>query len=100
MLGIVTGYGEIMEIEEAQAESMAAAITEVMAQYKIKPNPKVVAWANLAGIAAAVYAPKILIITAIKRQAAQKQYAEGKAANPSTQTDLHIVQSTGTMQFN
>lgn len=96
MLGIMTGYGEIMEIEEAQAESMAAAITEVMAQYKIKPNPKIVAWANLAGIAAAVYAPKILIITALKKQARENPPEK----NNNAPHDLHVVQTAGTMQFN
>lgn len=68
VLGMVTGYGDVMEITESEADSMASAITDVLAQYKIKLNPKVVAWSNLAGICAAVYAPKIIMIAAHNKQ--------------------------------
>lgn len=68
VLGMVTGYGNVMEITDQEADSMASAITDVLAQYKIKLNPKVVAWSNLAGICAAVYAPKIIMIAAHNKQ--------------------------------
>lgn len=74
MAGMVTGTGELLEITPDQSESLVNAFMDVMEQYKIKPNPKMVAWANLAGVVAMVYAPKIWIYSQVrKKQAAIKR---------------------------
>ena len=74
MAGMVSGTGELLEITQDQSESLVNAFMDVMEQYKIKPNPKMVAWANLAGVVAMVYAPKGWIYSQVrKKQAAIKR---------------------------
>lgn len=74
MAGMVSGTGELLEITQDQSESLVNAFMDVMEQYKIKPNPKMVAWANLAGVVAMVYAPKVWIYSQVrKKQAAIKR---------------------------
>lgn len=88
MAGMVSGTGELLEITQDQSESLVNAIMDVMEQYKIKPNPKMVAWANLAGVVAMVYAPKIWIYSQVRkkreRQNAPMQMASEQAQNPQS----------------
>lgn len=63
--GVVTGQPMLCAITQEQAESMVLAINDVMSQYKIKPNPKVIAWCNLAGVMTIVYAPKVLAVRSV-----------------------------------
>ncbi len=71
--GILTGTGELCEITDDQAEAMTEAVTAVMAQHKIKPNPKAVAWVNLVSIMGVIYTPKILLYRDAKKMMRAKQ---------------------------
>lgn len=68
MIGAVTGYGEIVEIDDSQGEQLATALVNIMDQYKIKVNPKTLAFGQLIGTMAAIYTPKVLMIVAIREQ--------------------------------
>jgi len=59
VLGVLSGHPEICNISDEEGEALVEAVTNVLAQYKIKPNPKVAAWISLAGVAMIVYAPKV-----------------------------------------
>lgn len=65
--GIITGQPQICAITPEQSEAMVLAVSEVMAQYKIKPNPKVAAWAGLAGVMGMIYIPKIILFRAVAK---------------------------------
>lgn len=65
--GIITGQPQICAITPEQSEAMVLAVSEVMAQYKIKPNPKVAAWAGLAGVMGMIYIPKIMLFRAVAK---------------------------------
>lgn len=86
MAGMVTGTGELLEITQDQSGSLVNAFMDVMEQYKIKPNPKMVAWANLAGVVAMVYAPKIWIYSQVrKKQAAQSRERQGQPVHMASE---------------
>ena len=65
--GIITGQPQICAITPEQSEAMVLAVSEVMAQYKIKPNPKIAAWAGLAGVMGMIYIPKIMLFRAVAK---------------------------------
>lgn len=65
--GIITGQPQICAITPEQSEAMVLAVSDVMAQYKIKPNPKVAAWAGLAGVMGMIYIPKIMLFRAVAK---------------------------------
>jgi hypothetical protein len=69
ILDLAMGNKGIIAIEEAEAAELTKAALEVAAQYKMKPNPRVVAWCNLIGCVAIVYTPKVLILRAMAAQA-------------------------------
>lgn len=66
--GILTGQPQVCAITIEQARGLTAAVSGVMAQYKIKPNPKVTAWLNLAGVLGVVYVPKALLFREIAKE--------------------------------
>lgn len=84
--GIMLQMPEVIEISQEQSEAMIVAITDVLEQYKIKPNPRAVAWANLAGTLAMIYAPKIWLCRAViaerKKQARDKSLQIVPTNNP------------------
>lgn len=65
ILGLVAGNAALWEITNEQGAALSDAILEVMNQYKIKPNPKVVAWMNLIGVCSVVYGTKLVMYKAI-----------------------------------
>lgn len=65
--GIITGQPQICAITPEQSDAMVLAVSEVMAQYKIKPNPKIAAWAGLAGVMGMIYIPKVMMFRAIAK---------------------------------
>lgn len=65
VVGILTGLPEICAITQEQGDAMVEAVTNVLAQYKIKPNPKVAAWLSLAGVMGIVYVPKVIAVRQI-----------------------------------
>ena len=65
--GIITGQPQICAITPEQSEAMVLAVSEVMAQYKIKPNPKIAAWAGLAGVMGMIYIPKVMMFRAVAK---------------------------------
>lgn len=96
MAGIMTGQPELCAITQDQAEMLVLSVQNVMSQYKIKPNPKVMAWCELGGVLAMVYAPKVLMIRAMQKMNAENR----RAAHHSTPTPAaapHVV--PGQMQF-
>lgn len=81
-LGLVTGYGEHFEISDQEGETLALAITDVMAQHKIKINPKVAAWSNLLAICGVIYVPKVLLVYAVTKQNKESRPAPAQASDP------------------
>lgn len=62
----------IYEVTEAESKSLARAVIGVIEQYEMVFDPRVVAWVQLFGVAAAVYGPRVVISRA-KKNAAKKQ---------------------------
>lgn len=48
-------------IDDKESQALAVAIADVMAQYNIVVNPKVVAWVNLMSVCTAIYGPRAFI---------------------------------------
>lgn len=93
--GLVTGQPHICAISQEQADAMVTAVMEVMAQYKIKPNPKALAWTQLAGVLGVVYAPKVLMFRDVAKR------ARANNVQPIRQPDqaAPAAATTGQMQF-
>lgn len=69
ILALISGAPiEIIGITDEQGEEIASAVLALMAEYKIKPNPKAVAWANLIGVMGVVYAPKAIMLYALRKE--------------------------------
>lgn len=94
--GILTGAPAICAITMEQGEALTAAVSEVMAQYKIKPNPKVTAWLNLAGVVGIVYIPKALAFKELA--AAKRKHAAPVQTSAPLQTDTTET-GTGVLKF-
>lgn len=56
-------------ISEAESKRLAGALANVAKQYDMRFNPAVVAWMQLAGVSTAIYAPRIAVNIAQKKQA-------------------------------
>jgi len=66
-------------MEAGEAAELAAAISDLAAQYGWAVDPKIMAWANLVGTAAAIYVPRAIAISMRKAKAA----GNGKAVPDS-----------------
>ncbi len=53
-----TGVDEL-EIDNEEAAMLSQAVTEVAAHYSVAIDPKVMAWIGFAGVAGAIYGPRI-----------------------------------------
>lgn len=89
---IACGKTGILCIEESQAEELTNSVLQVMEQYKMKPNPKAVAWANLAGCIAVIYTPKVLAFRAMM--------VEKRKAETSPQQTIPTSAPLASMVFN
>lgn len=77
VVGVLSGHPEICNISDEEGEALVEAVTNVLAQYKIKPNPKVAAWISLAGVVMIVYAPKAFEARKlIKANSVPRQHAD------------------------
>lgn len=56
-----------VQLSEVEANDLAEAVSLVSAQYNVVVNPKVVALLNLAGTAAAIYAPRVAMVIMASR---------------------------------
>lgn len=90
---IACGKTGLLCIEPDQAEELTNSVLAVMDQYKIKPNPRTIAWANLAGCVAVIYTPKVL---AFRTMIAEKRKKERQAAQV---TPPIISPATGQMKY-
>lgn len=63
----------------AEAKNLAVSLAEIARQYSVSVNPKVAAGLQLAGVAAAIYLPRMLAIRA-KRETAQREAARSAPA--------------------
>lgn len=100
--GVLTGQPLICAITDEQGEAMVTAITEVMAQYKIKPNPKVAAWAGLAGVLGMIYVPKVIAFRSVRAQTrSQLNVAPIRQPEhrPADDTGAADLQQPGAMRF-
>jgi len=66
-------------MEAGEAAELAAAISDLAAQYGWAVDPKIMAWANLVGTAAAIYVPRAIAISMRKAKAS----GNGKAVPDS-----------------
>lgn len=70
----ILGSPGILPISEDESAQLIVAVTEVMKQYKIKPNPKMVAWCQLCAVAGVLYVPRgIAMKNYLKTKRSQKQ---------------------------
>ena len=102
LFGIVVGLPEVWSITEDQAEEVTKSVLDVMALYKIKPNAKIVAWSNLAAVAAAVYAPKVIVTVAAvnaKKKARPVQVQKPDANPRPIKTDMNGNPMPDSVQF-
>jgi hypothetical protein len=72
MLAMVT-KNPVWIIEPKAAESLAAALLDVMSYHSINVNPATVAYMKLLGICAAIYGPKLLVLKAAADQRKKEQ---------------------------
>lgn len=61
MLALVT-KNPVWNIEEKAAESLAAALLDVMSHHSINIDPASMAYMKLAGVCAMIYGPKLLVL--------------------------------------
>ena len=64
----------------AEAKNLAVSLAEIARQYSVSVNPKVAAGLQLAGVAAAIYLPRMLAIRAKREAAARNAQHEAKPA--------------------
>lgn len=76
---------EILRIEDAEGDALAAALVGVAKHYDMTPNPVVVAWLQLLATLGAVYGPKIVLIN-LSRKMAREQSQHSRAA---PEQDIH-----------
>jgi len=69
LLAGVSGSPELA-MNAGEASELAGAISDLLAQYGWAIDPKIQAWANLVGTAAAIYVPRAIGIAARKTKAA------------------------------
>lgn len=66
MLGVHAGLaalvGPELALDQPEAARLAGALANVNAYYGHALNPKTLAWVNLATVAAAIYAPRVMAI--------------------------------------
>jgi hypothetical protein len=71
-----------LEISEPESEQLAIAIGDIMALYSLTPNPKVMAWLQLAGVAGAIYVPRgAAIYASMKMRTAGANARRAQAGN-------------------
>ena len=63
----------LLAIDEKQSKELAIAMHEVMKLHDIKLDPRIVAYLNLAGVAGAIYIPKVIAAYAMRKAAEAKQ---------------------------
>jgi hypothetical protein len=97
IIGIVTRQPDLWMITNEQGAALSDAILEVMNQYKIKPNPKMVAWGNLIGVCSIVYGTKVIMYKAIVAQRKRSMHQQ-----PQQQRENPPAENSGgfKMQFN
>lgn len=87
ILALISGAPiEIIGITDEQGEEIASAVLALMAEYKIKPNPKAVAWANLIGVMGVVYAPKAIMLYALRKEQKRASHNNVQPIRPDPQT--------------
>lgn len=84
----ILGVKGLCAISEEQSEALTDAVFSVAEQYDLKANPKLVAWANLAAVAGMIYAPKVMMIRALRaHNQRQAQEPAIKPAQPEQSAD-------------
>lgn len=87
IVGLVTGFGDLCHITTEESETLCAAVLDVMAQYKIKPDPKVVAWCNLVGTMAAIYGVKAYLIIEYRKMKMEQMGIPQRQTQPPAPVD-------------
>ena len=62
-------WAPMARITEDEARGLTAALVGVAEHYDLRPNPKVVAWVNLAGVLAVTYGGRYMAYQAMRAQA-------------------------------
>lgn len=66
MLAMLT-KNPALEISDKESDTLARSLKNVMDQYQLKPNPRTMAWVQLAATSAAIYGPRIAVIAASRK---------------------------------
>jgi hypothetical protein len=72
-LGALLLKNDLVTITDDEGRRMAHAIKEVTKHYNIVPDPKTMAWIQLAGISATVYGPKIAFAIQVQKRRSQQR---------------------------
>lgn len=84
---------EELALDEKEAEALGEAVKEVADLYEFEPDPKVVAWAGLIGVATSIYAPRVMAYKMRKAEERKERQGKREEAPPLTQhdpTEAHI----------
>ena len=68
-------------INADEAMKLAAALKNLSQFYNITPNPQVMAWLQLVGVATAVYGPRVAVTIAMRKQAMANSRANMQRSN-------------------
>lgn len=77
---------EELALDEKEAEALGEAVKEVADLYEFEPDPKIVAWAGLIGVATSIYAPRVTAYKFRKSEERKKRKPEEQKP-PLTQHD-------------
>lgn len=72
---------EEMALDKEEAKQLAEGIGNVAQHYAVEVNPKVLAWAGLAGVIGAIYGPRFAAIRMKKKAKSKKGEAEQEPSN-------------------
>lgn len=77
-----------LELSDNEASMLARPMSEIMSEYGVKIDPKVMLWMELTGAASYVYGPRVAVIR--MRLRAEKEARDAKA-KASPKVPAHVV---------
>lgn len=91
---------ESILISEAEAKSLAKALKNVLAFHSISMSPQSLAYLQLAGCAAIIYGPKIMLVNAKSKMRREQARQAAQQRNQPSIVVPEFAGGSGTMKFN
>lgn len=101
MLAAKLAGTDILVIDNHQARALTEAVLDVVQHYDLHVDPKLMAWINLGSIAAMIYTPKIMAITAqrVERKKRERAQRTAAAAAQASSAESSIMDQPGIVTF-